>query len=414
MTRARRAFAVTVAVLGLAMSVGPVRAQEQLDAGLSALLVYDHVDPVPLGGSLGEVRVIHPVAMVHAALLGGRLSFTGMGNFEGLTLADGQLAPGVAGEGYADRRHPHTYLHEAVATYQHETIVAGRPLTLSVAAGKGFAPYGSDDPMSRPILRYPVNHHVAQVLERLVAIVALRTGPVGLEAGLFNGDEPDGPNQWPNTGRFGDSWALRLTLVPLEGVEVQGSLARVVSPELRDGGGLDHRQRSLSLRLDRPVGGQHIYALAELARSYDAVEPLNSFLGEVAWRKRTLQGHYRFERTERPEEQRLTDLWRTPRPHHDFSNLGYTRWSIHTLGLSLGVAAPRRLLVTPVIEGSVGRITSLLSGSFNPEAFFGRDTFWMVSAGVRVGWGAPLHRMGRYGAAQTPSAGDGAGKVHVH
>ena len=414
MTRASFSLAVAAGMLAMGMPTAAAGAQERVDAGLSALLLYDYVDPVPLGSSLGEVRLVHPVAMLHASALGGRLSFTGMGNFEGLTLADGQLAPGVAGEGYVDRRHPHTYLHEAVATYQHETIVAGRPLTLSVAAGKGFAPYGSDDPMSRPITRYPVNHHIAQVLERLVGIVALRTGPVGLEAGLFNGDEPDGPDQWPNAGRFGDSWSLRLTLVPLDGVELQGSLARVASPELRDGGGLDHRQRSVSLRLDRAFGGQQVYALAELARSYDDVEPLNSFLGEIAVRKRSLQGHYRFERTERPEEQRLSDPWRTPRPHHDFSNLGYTRWSIHTLGVSLGIVAPRNFALTPIIEGSLGRVVSLLPGSFDPAAFYGRDTFWAVSAGVRVGWGAPLHRMGRYGAARTRSGRDGEGAAHIH
>ena len=41
---------------------------------------------------------------------------------------------------------------------------------LSLTAGKGFAPFGTDDPMSRPVLRYPVNHHLAQILERAVAI----------------------------------------------------------------------------------------------------------------------------------------------------------------------------------------------------------------------------------------------------
>lgn len=411
MTRGAYLLAAAAAV-GAAFSA-PLEAQ-QITGGISATILYDRVDPIPLGGSLGELRVVHPVGMAHASALGGRLSFTGMANLEGLTLADGQLAPGVAGEGFADRRHPHTYLHEAIATYGQSDVVGGVALSWSLSAGKGFAPYGSDDPMSRPIIRYPVNHHLAQVLERLVGIVALRTGPVGLEAGLFNGDEPAAPDQWPNAGRFGDSWALRLTLVPLEGVEVQGSLARVVSPEFRDGGGLDHRQRSVSLRLDRAVRGQQIYALAELARSYDDVEPLNSFLGEVAWRKRRLEAHYRFERTERPEEQRLANPWRSPRPHHDFSNLGYTRWSIHTVGMSLGMVAPGGLRVTPVVEGSLGRVESLLPGSFDPEAFYGRDTFWMVSAGVRVGWGAPLHRMGRYGAAQAPSAGGGAGAMHDH
>lgn len=415
MTRARLAFAVTLAVLAPATSVGPVRAQEQLDAGLSALVVYDRVDPVPLGGSLGEVRVVHPVAMVHAALLGGRLSFTGMGNFEGLTLADGQLAPGVAGEGYADRRHPHTYLHEAVATYQHETIVAGWPLSLSVAAGKGFAPYGSDDPMSRPVVRYPVNHHLAQVLERLVGIAAARSGPVLLEGALFNGDEPDGPGQWPKVGRFGDSWALRLTLLPSEGLEVQGSLASIASPEHRDGGGLGHDQRSVSARLERAIGGHRVYGLAELARSDDGALALHSFLGEASWGRGPHRAHYRFERTERAEEQRLPDPWRTPRPHHDFSNQGVTRWSLHTVGYAFEIAVPRGLQLSPILEATFGRVHSLTPASFDPDQFYGRDTFWVLSAGVRMGWGARLHRMGRYGAATVESdAFSAAGIEHIH
>ena len=66
--------------------------------------------------------------------------------------------------------------------------------------------------MVRPFLRYPVNHHLAQILERALAIAALRAGPVFAEAGLFNGDEPERPGQGPRIGgRFGDSWSGRLT-----------------------------------------------------------------------------------------------------------------------------------------------------------------------------------------------------------
>ena len=39
----------------------------------------------------------------------------------------------------------------------------GRSVHASLSAGKGFAPFGTDDPMSRPIFRYPVNHHLAQI-----------------------------------------------------------------------------------------------------------------------------------------------------------------------------------------------------------------------------------------------------------
>ena len=43
------------------------------------------------------------------------------------------------------------------------------------------------------------------------------------EAGLFNGDEPERPGQWPRIGgRFGDSWSGRLTGAPMRGLELAG------------------------------------------------------------------------------------------------------------------------------------------------------------------------------------------------
>jgi hypothetical protein len=402
--------AAAAAILGAAIAA-PLKAQ-QVTGGVSATLLYDRVDPVPLGGPLGELRVIHPVGMVHASMPAARLSFTGMVNFEGLTLDDGQLAPGVSGEGYADRRHPHTYLHEAVLTLEPR---APRGIAWSLSAGKGFAPYGSDDPMSRPVLRYPVNHHLAQVLERLVAIAAVRAGPVGLEAALFNGDEPDAPDQWPNAGRFADSWSARVTLHPVEGVELQGSLASIESPEHRGGGGLDHAQRSVSARVERAYGAHRLYGLAELARSDDDAFVMHSFLAEAAWGRHRHQAHYRFERTERPEEQRLANPWRTPRPHHDFSNLGVTRWSLHTFGYAFDAPAGGDLALVPMVEVTLGRVHSMTPASFDPALFYGRDTFWAVSAGVRIGWGARLHRMGRYGAAAVREPGfHGSGVEGVH
>lgn len=400
------------AALVLAVAASAPLTAQQVTGGASATLLYDRVDPVPLGGPVGELRVIHPVAMVHAGTRGGRLSFSGMLNFEGLTLDDGQLAPGVSGEGYADRRHPHTYLHEAVLTLAPR---APRGIAWSLSAGKGFAPYGTDDPMSRPVLRYPVNHHLAQILERLVAIAAIRTGPLALEGALFNGDEPDAPDQWPNAGRFGDSWSARVTLHPAEGIEIQGSVASVASPEHRSGGGLDHAQRSISARLERALGTHRLYGLAELARSDDDAFAMHSVLAEAAWDLGRHRTHYRFERTERAEEQRLANPWRTPRPHHDFSNLGVTRWSLHTVGYAFDTPAGRDLALVPMVEVTLGRVHSLTPSSFDPGLLYGRDTFWAVSAGVRIGWGARLHRMGRYGAAVAKEPGfHGSGVEGAH
>ena len=56
--------------------------------------------------------------MAHAGALNNRLRFVGMLNLEGLTIANGELATGDWGEGFDDRRHPHTYLHEAMLMYE--------------------------------------------------------------------------------------------------------------------------------------------------------------------------------------------------------------------------------------------------------------------------------------------------------
>src|SRR6185295_7516327 len=122
--------------------------------GAQAVVALERADPVPGGGSLAEVRVVQPVLHLSAGGLG-PLRLTAVLNFEGATIPKGELALG--------------------------------------SWGKGFAPFGTDDPMVRPFLRYPVNHHLAQILERAVAIAAVRAGPLLAEAGLFNGDEPERP-----------------------------------------------------------------------------------------------------------------------------------------------------------------------------------------------------------------------------
>ena len=149
--------------------------------------------------------------------------------------------------------------------------------------------------------------------------------------------------------------------------------------------------------------------------SDDEAFEFGSFLAEAAWRTGGHRAHYRFERTERAEEQRLSDPWRTPRPHHDFSNLGITRWSLHTLGYAFDLPAGRGFALVPLVELTLGRVDSRTPASFDPRLFYGKDTFWSISAGVRIGWGTRLHRMGRYGAAvlrEPDSHGSGVEGAH--
>lgn len=373
-------------------------------AGAAAIPVWVHVTPVPGGGSGDQIAVVAPVLMAELHLLHGRLRLAAMGNLEGLTMPDGVLNPGAWGEGFEDRRHPHTYTHELVLTGI-QPFRPGGADAVSLAFGKGFAPFGTDDPMSRPFVQYPVNHHLAQILERMVAIAAVRIGPLTGEAGLFNGDEPERPAQLPNADRFGDSWSARLTARPAAGVELQGSYAEVASPEHRGGQGLDQVKWSASGRVEVPVGAGTAYGLVEWARTSEGggVFVYHSFLGEGALHVRGADLAYRFERSERPEEQRLLELFRTVRPLLDNSIVGRSRWTVHTLAVD--ATLPGRwgsLRAAPFAELSHGRVTSLSPAAFDPAAFYGRDTFWSVAIGVRLGWGMRLHRMGRYGASADP------------
>jgi hypothetical protein len=392
-----------MALLALA-SPGQVAAQQRPWArvGAQAVMAYEHADRVPGGAGLGEVRVVQPVLMLHAGALG-RLRLTGVLNLEGLTIPEGELAPGNWGEGFVDRRHPHTYVHELMLSADDLLGAHDGPVRVSLSAGKGFAPFGTDDPMVRPFLRYPVNHHLAQVLERAVAIAAVRVGPVTVEAGLFNGDEPERPGQWPRVSRFGDSWSARLSAVLVPGGSVQASHAHVHSPEHRPGAGTDQEKWSAAARWDRSLGGHPVYGLIEWARTSEASGffVFHSFLAEGAWSGGPHRLQYRFERTERPEEERIA-RFRSLRPHLENSILGTSRWTVHTLGYD--VRALERfggvIDVRPLIEVAYARIAKVGGGLFDVDALYGRNHIWSVTVGARISAGMAMHRMGRYGAAE--------------
>lgn len=386
-----------------------------LRLGANAVPVYTWADPAPRAGSLGEVRVVQPTVMAHAGAVSNRLRLIGTLNLEGLTLENGELAMGDWGEGFMDRRHPHTYVHEVILWFEDRLGQGDGAARVSLSAGKGFAPFGTDDPMARPIVRYPVNHHLAQILERVVTILGIRAGPILVEAGLFNGDEPERPGQWPRLARFGDSWSGRLTVYPLPPLELQGSHAKVHSPEHRPGSGTDQSKWSLSARWAAELKGFPVYALLEWARTSEAdgFFVFRSLLGEGAWTVGRSRLYYRVERTERPEEQRTLSPFRSLRPHLENSILAMTRWTIQTAGYGLRLPLGGSVAAFPFTELSYGRITTVGGGLFNPESFYGKTSFWSVSVGARLTAGMPLHRMGRYGVAQD-TANSKVGAHHGH
>ena len=371
------------------------RPSARLDA--SAVAVLTAAGPVPRGGGMAtELRIVHPVLMLRAGTAAGGLGLVVTVNVDGWTIPNGELAPGMWGEGFVDRRHPHTFAHEIM-------LVARMPVggsRVTVAAGKGFVPFGTDDPMGRPPLRYPVNHHLSQILERAVAMVALEHGSLRVEGAVFGGDEPATPRGWPKLDRFGDSWAARVTVRPPlptgAALELQGSHARVHSPEHRDGTGLDQVKWSGSARWTGPLGPARAYALAEWARTSEAGGAFvyHTALAEAALESGPHRPYLRIESTERPEEERVA-AYRTVRPLRDDAILGVTRWTIVTLGYGLDLLSGR-LRLRPFVEGSLGGIATVGGGFFDPAVYYGGTTTRAATLGLRVATMPVGHRMGRY------------------
>jgi hypothetical protein len=392
---------VTVAALGVARDSATAQSVAVM---AQAIPVVTRADPTATRDALTEGYFTQAAIMAHAEWAWWRGIATA--NLEGLTIARGELVTGGYGEGYVDRRHPHTYAHELLVGA--ETTFFG--VRASAFAGRGFVPFGSDDPMVRPFEKYPVNHHLSQILERIVAIGAVRRGPLILEAGTFNGDEPISPSAAPRWQRFGDSWAARGTVLPIPGLELSASTAWVKSPEVAAGAGLDQRKASVVARFEQASMTDWRYALVEWARTDERdagrlTTRLGTWLGEAAVCGAGVVGAARLERTDRPEEEALSDPFRTPRPPIDLSNLGVSRWTTLTLALSSPALFWRSVSGRPFVE--VARVSAAPgnpAGVFDADRRYGASRMWMLSAGVRVRAGGVHARMGRYGVA-VPGSG---------
>ncbi|MGQ0765794.1 MAG: hypothetical protein ACT4OZ_09025 [Gemmatimonadota bacterium] len=368
-------------------------------AGAMVTVALSHLRPGVLGEKPTEGYLTQPMVAWSGSTSGERFFAAAMLNFETLTLRRGELNHGVYGEGYFDRRHPHTWLHEVVLGMQGR----GGSVRWSLHAGKGFVPFGSDDPAVRPLVKFPVNHHHAQILERLQAGGALRAGRFTIESAAFNGDEPEGPNDWPNTGRLFDSWSVRSTWTTTREIELSASYAFVRSPEFAAGGGLDQRKSAASIR--RSGSGKFDYWLVEAARTAEFDDSrraftFNSLLAEARWSLRVLRIAARVERTERPEEERTSSLYRSVRPVHDFNILGVTRW--HVASMNVSPTSARLPGASPFLEVSLAaprarsRPTAL-----DPVDLFGASRLWSFTVGWRIQVGTMAARPGRYGAAAT-------------
>ncbi len=122
-----------------------------------------------------------------------------------------------------------------------------------------------------------------------------------------------------------------------------------------------------------------------------------------------MTGALRVEQSDRPEEDRTLDPFRTPVPPNDLSTAGTTRWTIASMALSTAIPPLGFLRVAPFVEVSAGHPHRLDPRAlFDPLAFYGSSTLWLASVGARLRVGHMHDRMGRYGAALP--AGEGTMK----
>ena len=349
------------------------------------------------------VYATQPAIMANVASPGARFVLRTTLNFEELTQENGELTFGGWGEGFIDSRHPHTLLHEAMLTANLWNVGGG---ALSISAGKGFAPYGTDDPMGRPAVKFPTNHHLSQVLERFTANALYLKGGWGVEAGLFGGAEPKNAYDFSNIESFGDSWSARLSRRFGDGFgpdaqwELAGSYARI--EEAHHGRTAVTELFNTNVRHASTYDFGTLYTLTEWSRSKPkAAQGHYAVLGEALvglGASRRHQPYARVEYATRPEYER-NGAPGTPefyRYDHDSHEIGATRWLIGTLGYGYSASA-LPTSVRPFVELQRNSVRSA-RGAVDPRTLYGSREFWSLSAGARIFLGGGAMRMGSYGA----------------
>ncbi len=340
-----------------------------------------------------------PAIMTHLDGLDQRLVLHTTLNFEGLNQKNGELSFGGWGEGFIDKRHPHTLVHELMLSYN-LLDVGGHQFSLS--AGKGFAPFGTSDPMARPGLKYPTNHHLSQILERWTLNAIWHGGPWSVEAGLFGGEEPEGPYDFSNIESFGDSWSARVARRwgggsgPTADWEASASLARVTEIAHTTDAEVTWLWNA-ALRPSLDLGEAHFYGLLEASASSLADhEDFFSVLAEARYDRSGHQPYVRLEYASRPEYDREAaaggDFFR----YHDHDDpLGATRWLIATAAYAYELTSTP-WSIRPFVEAQFHQVRADRGGIAATD-LYGTTSFWALSAGARIFLvGGPM-RMGSYG-----------------
>src|SRR5262249_32855400 len=123
-------FVICSALLVVWAARPPAAQRLRVDWGAQAIPTLTETNVVPGNRTLGELRVVQPVGMLELAGFGDRIHLLAAVDFEKYTITHGELAPGDWGEGFEDRRHPHTLVRQLMLVFRSPHATAG--------AGKGF------------------------------------------------------------------------------------------------------------------------------------------------------------------------------------------------------------------------------------------------------------------------------------
>ena len=347
---------------------------------------------------VASTHLTHTAVMLNLESTSRRLVLRLTTNFEGLTQRDGEVTLGSWGNGFIDSRHPHHLLHEAMASFN---VFSSNGGGLSLSAGQGFAPYGTDDPMGRPSAKYPTNHHLSQIPERFTLNAAWSKGAWILEAGVFGGSHSESPYDLSHIKSFGDSWSTRVSRRFGETAMGDGLWEFSLS-HARVSHTASHKSALFNgaLRYNgRVANDQRLSGLMEYSWSDPSENHMRgywSFLTEAQWSTGKHNPYARFETSIRPEFQRgdgiSSSFFRYG--HHKMAN-GATAWSILSLGYGFA-SGIGPVSIRPFVEGQIISVANE-RGNLIPRDLLGADSFTGVTVGMRLYFGGNPMRMGRYG-----------------
>jgi hypothetical protein len=258
------------------------------------------------GGTRGKQDFISQnwwMGMASRAVGRSTLTLTGMLSLEPATAGDRgyaeifQVGETFDGAPLVDYQHPHDFLMQLSAVFR--LPLNERTALRFFAAPVGEAGVGPPAFMHRRSAAEnptaPLTHHSFDSTHITMGVLGagVDAGPISIDGSVFHAREPD-EQRWDimDPGPL-DSWATRISLRPLRGLEMQASYAFLTQPEALER--QDVKRSTVSASYTREGGGDNYTALTFAAgRNRRTFSSSDALLGEISHRtgRITVFGRY--------------------------------------------------------------------------------------------------------------------------